>query len=189
MPDFRLATPTTLPSPNGFSHVAILDAGQRLVWTSGQVALTPDGELIGPADWEAQTRAVMRNLTVALDARRRDVAGRLQVDHPSTSWTSVPWRSFGQYTTSSSTSTARRPARSCRWPASSDPISSLRWRPSPPSAASPLRSSHGSLPDPHVGFAHAASRSRARRTWKAAASVAASRSLHLNSSSSSVLTR
>lgn len=68
MPDFRLATPTTLPSPNGFSHVAILDAGQRLVWTSGQVALTPDGELIGPADWEAQTRAVMRNLTVALDA-------------------------------------------------------------------------------------------------------------------------
>lgn len=32
------------------------------------MALTPDGELIGPADWEAQTRAVMRNLTVALDA-------------------------------------------------------------------------------------------------------------------------
>jgi enamine deaminase RidA (YjgF/YER057c/UK114 family) len=54
------------PAPAGYSHVASVGPG-RLVWTSGQVALDASGELVGPGDWELQTRAVMRNLTRVLE--------------------------------------------------------------------------------------------------------------------------
>ena len=67
MPLIEFSTPTELPTPNGYSHVANIQPGHRLVWTSGQVALAADGTVIGPGDWEVQTRAVMRNLDVALD--------------------------------------------------------------------------------------------------------------------------
>ena len=63
-----LLTPTDLPTPNGYSHVAVIPQGSRLVWTAGQVPLTADGETVGPGDWQIQTRAVMENLTTALEA-------------------------------------------------------------------------------------------------------------------------
>jgi enamine deaminase RidA (YjgF/YER057c/UK114 family) len=61
------ATPATLPAAAGYSHVACIPASSRLVWTSGQVALTADGGA-PPQGWEAQTRLVMQNLTAALEA-------------------------------------------------------------------------------------------------------------------------
>jgi enamine deaminase RidA (YjgF/YER057c/UK114 family) len=67
-PALDLQTPADLPAPNGYSHVASVGPGSRLVWTAGQVALGADGAVIGPGDWEAQTRAVMQNLTIALAA-------------------------------------------------------------------------------------------------------------------------
>ena len=57
------------PAPAGYSHVASVGPG-RLVWTSGQIALDASGELVGPGDWELQTRAVMRNLTRVLEIAR-----------------------------------------------------------------------------------------------------------------------
>jgi enamine deaminase RidA (YjgF/YER057c/UK114 family) len=63
-----LRVPDTLPPPTGYSHVAGIPAGARLVWTAGQVPLGPDGTLVGAGDWEAQTRQVMENLGAALDA-------------------------------------------------------------------------------------------------------------------------
>ena len=54
-----------LPSPVGYSHIVTIPAG-RLVWTSGQVALAPDGSV--PEGWEAQTRLVFENLGQVLDA-------------------------------------------------------------------------------------------------------------------------
>jgi enamine deaminase RidA (YjgF/YER057c/UK114 family) len=68
VPRFDLYIPSALPAPNGYSHAAGIAADSRLVWTSGQVALAPDGTLIGPGDWAAQTRAVMRNVATALAA-------------------------------------------------------------------------------------------------------------------------
>lgn len=53
------------PAPAGYSHVAVVAPG-RLVWTSGQVALNASGELVGPDNWELQTRATMENLTRVL---------------------------------------------------------------------------------------------------------------------------
>lgn len=68
MPHTDLTTPADLPAPAGYSHVAAVPPGSRLVWTSGQVALTADGELVGPGDAEAQTRQVFRNVEAALRA-------------------------------------------------------------------------------------------------------------------------
>lgn len=54
-----------LPSPVGYSHVVTIGTG-RLVWTSGQVAIAPDGSV--PDGWEAQTRLVFENLGRVLGA-------------------------------------------------------------------------------------------------------------------------
>ena len=68
MPEIELHTPTTLPPTAGYSHVASVPAGGRLVWTSGQVPVTATGELVAAGDWEAQTRQVMQNVGAALEA-------------------------------------------------------------------------------------------------------------------------
>ncbi|HLV59285.1 MAG TPA: RidA family protein [Natronosporangium sp.] len=63
-----LHNPTTLPAPAGYSHVAVVPPGSRLVWTAGQVAVGPDGTPAPADDWEAQTRQAMRNVGLALAA-------------------------------------------------------------------------------------------------------------------------
>jgi enamine deaminase RidA (YjgF/YER057c/UK114 family) len=59
-------SPEALASPAGYSHVVSIPAG-RLVWTSGQIAMDADGNVVGVADWETQARAVFANLTTALE--------------------------------------------------------------------------------------------------------------------------
>lgn len=68
MDHIALDTPWTLPATNGFSHVAGLAAGSRLVWTSGQVPLDANGNAAPAGDWEAQTRQAMSNVGAALEA-------------------------------------------------------------------------------------------------------------------------
>jgi enamine deaminase RidA (YjgF/YER057c/UK114 family) len=63
----ELSSPPTLPQPVGYSHVASIPPGSRLVWLAGQVPLTADGEL-APGEWEGQTRQVMRNIGAGLEA-------------------------------------------------------------------------------------------------------------------------
>jgi enamine deaminase RidA (YjgF/YER057c/UK114 family) len=62
------SSPPTLPAPNGYSHVASIPPGSRLVWTSGQVPITRAGTVVSAGDWEAQTRLVMQNVGAALAA-------------------------------------------------------------------------------------------------------------------------
>ncbi|MFC4062283.1 RidA family protein [Planomonospora corallina] len=57
-----------LPPANGYSHVASVPPGSRLVWTSGQVPIDADGTPAPAGDWEAQTRLAMRNVGTALEA-------------------------------------------------------------------------------------------------------------------------
>ncbi|GAA0233392.1 hypothetical protein GCM10010492_35300 [Saccharothrix mutabilis subsp. mutabilis] len=68
MSEIEFSTPPTLPQPNGYSHVASVGAGRRLVWTSGQVPIAADGTVAPAGDWEAQTRQVMHNVGAALAA-------------------------------------------------------------------------------------------------------------------------
>jgi enamine deaminase RidA (YjgF/YER057c/UK114 family) len=63
-PDF--ASPDDLSTPNGYSHVVGVPTG-RLVLTSGQIAMDPDGTV--PEGWAAQTRLVFENLGRALAAQ------------------------------------------------------------------------------------------------------------------------
>jgi enamine deaminase RidA (YjgF/YER057c/UK114 family) len=50
----------------GYSH-AVGGSG-RLVAIAGQVAMAPDGELVGPSDPRAQAERVFENLRLVLDA-------------------------------------------------------------------------------------------------------------------------
>ncbi len=63
-----LHSPSSLPVPNGYSHVAGVPPGSRLVWTSGQVPVAADGTPAPAGDWESQTRLVMQNVGAALEA-------------------------------------------------------------------------------------------------------------------------
>ena len=67
MPERRFLSPDTLPTPFGYSHVVDVRGG-RSVYISGQVPLDTEGRLVGPGDFEAQTRRVFANLTAALEA-------------------------------------------------------------------------------------------------------------------------
>jgi enamine deaminase RidA (YjgF/YER057c/UK114 family) len=66
-PSPAFASPDGLSSPPGYSHVVTIPSG-RLVWTSGQIAMDRDGNIVGAGDWEEQARAVFGNVTTALDA-------------------------------------------------------------------------------------------------------------------------
>jgi reactive intermediate/imine deaminase len=57
--------PAELSTPNGYSHVVATQGG-RTIYLSGQVPLTKDGKLVGPANMEAQARQVFENLKTAL---------------------------------------------------------------------------------------------------------------------------
>jgi enamine deaminase RidA (YjgF/YER057c/UK114 family) len=64
-PEF--SSPDDLARPAGYSHVVSIPAG-RLVWTSGQVAVHPDGTVASGEGWEGQTRLVLGNVGRALRA-------------------------------------------------------------------------------------------------------------------------
>jgi enamine deaminase RidA (YjgF/YER057c/UK114 family) len=81
-----LTNPTGLydPAPNGYSHVASVAAGPRLVFIAGQGGETADGKLAD--DFRLQVRQALRNLGIAVaaaGARHSDIAKLtvLIVDH------------------------------------------------------------------------------------------------------------
>jgi 2-iminobutanoate/2-iminopropanoate deaminase len=60
--------PDGLPAPVGpYSNVVTTGPG-RLVFVAGQIALDANGELVGAGDIAAQTRQVMENIRLALEA-------------------------------------------------------------------------------------------------------------------------
>jgi enamine deaminase RidA (YjgF/YER057c/UK114 family) len=66
MSQTELTSPAQLHPPFGYSHVASIAPGSRIVWLAGQVGIRPDGSMLPPDDWEGQTRQVMDNIAVAL---------------------------------------------------------------------------------------------------------------------------
>ena len=68
--------PPGLHPVSAYHHVAEVQGG-RTIYISGQIALAPDGSLVGEGDFMAQARQVFRNLEAALaavDADFGDVA-------------------------------------------------------------------------------------------------------------------
>ena len=61
--------PWTWQDQFGFSQAWRVDGAQSIVFVSGQGPISPDGELIGDGEFEAQARQVFENLqTVLADA-------------------------------------------------------------------------------------------------------------------------
>ena len=63
----KLLSPSQLHPAPGFNHVAIKE-GSTLISVAGQVALDHDFSVIAPGDLAEQTRVVMRNIAIALEA-------------------------------------------------------------------------------------------------------------------------
>lgn len=63
----RLMNPSSLPTPPGYSQVAVVTGGQWIV-IAGQVALDQQGAVVGPGNFAAQAVQVFRNLILALEA-------------------------------------------------------------------------------------------------------------------------
>lgn len=61
MTNARFLNPDTVHKPIGYSHVAEVTGG-RLIYTAGQVAIDPAGNIVGEGDIAAQTRQVFANL-------------------------------------------------------------------------------------------------------------------------------
>jgi reactive intermediate/imine deaminase len=59
--------PSGLSTPTGYSHVVSVRGG-RTIYIAGQVALDPQGRIVGAGDLAAQTRQVFANLAIALKA-------------------------------------------------------------------------------------------------------------------------
>jgi reactive intermediate/imine deaminase len=58
--------PWTWQDQFGFSQAWRVDNSQSIVFASGQGPISPDGELVGDGDFEAQTRQVFENLQTVL---------------------------------------------------------------------------------------------------------------------------
>jgi 2-iminobutanoate/2-iminopropanoate deaminase len=60
--------PWTWQDQFGFSQAWRVDDARSIVFVSGQGPLSPEGELVGEGDFEAQTRQVFENLRTVLSA-------------------------------------------------------------------------------------------------------------------------
>ena len=63
----RFVSPTTMPSPYGYSQVVEVQGG-RAVYVSGQVPLDTNNQVVGVGDFAAQARQAFENVRLALAA-------------------------------------------------------------------------------------------------------------------------
>ncbi|MFL6075972.1 MAG: RidA family protein [Mycobacteriales bacterium] len=68
----RMTVPGLFPPPD-YAHLAVVEAGERLVFAAGGVPLDADGTLVGAGDPVAQTRQVLANVAAALAAGGTDL--------------------------------------------------------------------------------------------------------------------
>lgn len=64
--DRQQVNPWTWQDQFGFSQAWRVDGAQSIVFVSGQAPISPDGELVGDGEFEAQTRQVFENLQAVL---------------------------------------------------------------------------------------------------------------------------
>lgn len=69
----RMTVPGLFPPPD-YAHAAVVEAGERLVFTAGAVPIDASGGLHGEGDLTAQTEQVLANLQEALHAAGSDLA-------------------------------------------------------------------------------------------------------------------
>ncbi|HUF15740.1 MAG TPA: RidA family protein [Acidimicrobiia bacterium] len=70
--------PSSLPAPPGYSQLVRVTGGTT-VHIAGQVSWDREGNLVGADDFEAQTRQVFSNLTMALAAVGADLSDLVRI--------------------------------------------------------------------------------------------------------------
>jgi reactive intermediate/imine deaminase len=59
----KFLNPATVAAPHGYSHAVEVDLGTcKMLIISGQVALDPKGNLVGPGDYEKQAEQIFTNI-------------------------------------------------------------------------------------------------------------------------------
>jgi len=65
----NFSNPPGITEPFGYSHVAVVPGGQRMVFVAGQLGLLPDGKMAGKAgDFRAQAHQAFQNVKAALES-------------------------------------------------------------------------------------------------------------------------
>lgn len=64
----ELLVPDTMPRSVGYSQLAIVTEGTRVVFIAGQVALDRSGHVVGKDDYRVQTQQVFENIRAAVEA-------------------------------------------------------------------------------------------------------------------------
>ena len=69
MAEVTISNPAAMPTPRGtYSHVAEVEGARKIIAIAGQVAVGPDGKVVGAYDVEKQAVEVYRNIENALKA-------------------------------------------------------------------------------------------------------------------------
>ncbi|MGZ6564940.1 MAG: RidA family protein [Solirubrobacteraceae bacterium] len=72
----RKVNPWTWQDQFGFAQAWRVDGAQSVVFVSGQISISPEGEIVGEGDFEAQVRQCFENLRTVLaqsDAGLEDI--------------------------------------------------------------------------------------------------------------------
>jgi 2-iminobutanoate/2-iminopropanoate deaminase len=104
----------------------------KLVYTAGQVAVDPSGNLVGKDDFRKQVRQVFENLKSAVEAAGGTFNNIIKLNYNSSTASShLSLRQSGRFVTSSSTPKPLPPARLSLSKDWCVPSGLSRWRPSP----------------------------------------------------------
>jgi reactive intermediate/imine deaminase len=72
--------PDGMAPPMGpYAHVTVAPPGARLVFCAGAIAVDKEGNVVGEGDIVAQTRQVMENLRLALEAAGADFSDIVKI--------------------------------------------------------------------------------------------------------------
>lgn len=65
----KFSNPSGIAPPSGYSHVAVVPAGQRTVFVAGQLGFLPNGKMAGESgDFKAQAHQAFKNVELALES-------------------------------------------------------------------------------------------------------------------------
>ncbi len=73
----NFANPSTVHSPKGYSHTAVVPAGTELIFLSGQVGIKPDGSI--PTTLEEQSVQMFTNIKSLLIAHDLDTSSIVKI--------------------------------------------------------------------------------------------------------------
>lgn len=76
----QFINPPGLSMPRGYTHVVSIQGGGKTAFISGQIAVNPQGEMVGRNDLRRQAEQVYENLKVALASAGASLANVVKMN-------------------------------------------------------------------------------------------------------------